>query len=307
MTISEPSPHLYNVHSMTAFARFQSNADFGRFSWEIRSVNQRYLEVNCKLPDNFRHLEPLIREQIKAHINRGKLDISLSFEVQQNNDSLTVNPDVLDPLGQAIERVQQLLPNANQLNPLEILRWPGLLISQEQHPQQEAIEQKLLEGLDKTINVLLRNRAREGQALAHIIEDRCQQIAQQLNLLEPQLEEFVTLHSDKLRQKIAELTDTIDENRFHQEVAILAQKADITEEIDRLRTHIKEVLHILQRLPVGGEPRKPIGRRLDFLMQELNREANTLGSKATHIEISQTSVELKVLIEQMREQIQNIE
>lgn len=304
----------YKAKSMTAFARTQEHTPLGRFSWEIRSVNQRYLEINPRLPDAFRHLEPEIRNQLKKQIARGKIDISLSFENNPNDNTMQVNQSLLQPLTQAINEVQQSLIEATQVNPLEILKWPGILQtnSHDENAEklQEALNLELLNALQTAITLFNENRLREGQALAELIDNRCQSISKQIQNLEPQLSEILQRHIDKLTQRIQSLTEQLDEGRFHQEVAILAQKMDITEEIDRLKTHVIEVKHTLSHQPNQPSPHNeilPIGRRLDFLMQELNRESNTLGSKSIDTQISQTSVELKVLIEQMREQVQNIE
>jgi len=301
----------YNAKSMTAFARTQENTSLGRFSWEIRSVNQRYLEINPRLPDAFRHLEPDIRNLLKKQIARGKIDISLSFENSHNENAMQVNQTVLQPLTQAINEVQQSIIEATQVNPLDILKWPGVLQTnthdEDAKKVQQALDAELLNALQTAITLFNENRLREGQALAELINNRCQSISKQIQNLEPQLEEILQRHIDKLTQRIKTLTEQLDEGRFHQEIAILAQKMDISEEIDRLKTHIIEVEHILSKQPNQNNEILPIGRRLDFLMQELNREANTLGSKSIDTQISQTSVELKVLIEQMREQVQNIE
>lgn len=300
----------YSAKSMTAFARVQENTEFGRYSWEIRSVNQRYLEINPRLPDAFRHLEPVIREQLKKQIARGKIDISLSYENSLQSDSMQVNQAILQPLSEAINQVQQSLIEATHLNPLEILKWPGVLQESTNQQNSEKIDHALLKTLQTTIQSFNESRLREGQALAELINHRCMSIDQQIQRLEPQLPDILNRHVTKLKERIQTLTEQIDDGRFHQEVAVLAQKMDITEEIDRLKTHLIEVKHILQNTPDNkqtAEQIAPIGRRLDFLMQELNREANTLGSKAIDTQISQASVELKVLIEQMREQVQNIE
>ncbi len=297
----------YSARSMTAFAKMQNHGDpaskLGRFSWEIRSVNQRYLEINPRLPDAFKHIENALRQTIKQQIHRGKVDISLSFENPSASLEMTVNQDVLTPLTQAINQIQTALPEAAQVNPLEVLQWPGVLQQEQSSAQQEEIDTALLQQLSATLELLNEHRQREGQALAGFILERCSQIKMLLKQLEPQLPEILENHINKLKQRILGLTDQVDESRFHQEVAVLAQKMDVMEEIDRLHTHLDEVQHILNE----NQENKPIGRRLDFLMQELNREANTLGSKSIDQRISQTSVELKVLIEQMREQVQNIE
>lgn len=300
------SQNNFNIFSMTAFARSQENSALGRFSWEIRAVNQRYLEINPKLPDAFRHLESELRNTIKATLHRGKVDISLSFENTANASQMQVNPEVLNPLVQAISEVQQSLPEATQVNPLDILKWPGVMQTEDTEIDQKTLDQALLQSLQTALEQLQSQRLREGQALASLIEQRAEQIQQQVSTLQPRLAEIVQQQATKLKQRLASLTslaEELDENRLHQEVALLAQKLDVTEELDRLNTHVNEVKHILNH----NQDAKPVGRRLDFLMQELNREANTLGSKSVDSQLTQTSVELKVLIEQMREQVQNIE
>jgi len=289
------------MKSMTAFARTQTATDWGNFSWEIRSVNQRFLETHFKLPENQRHLEMKIREQIKQALHRGKVEVSLKLNENQANQAFEVNQSVLQPLSAAICEVQQTLMEATQVNPLEVLNWPGVL-GHEQADEGDVMqrENELLAGLEQTLNALNAHRQREGQALAEIILQRCEAIDHYVNEAQRLLPEIIATQTEKLQQRIATLLEEYDEMRLHQEVAILAQKLDVHEELDRLRTHLTEVRHVL-------ESKGAIGRRLDFLMQELNREANTLGSKSADSRTSQISVELKVLIEQMREQVQNIE
>ncbi|MDG6774353.1 YicC family protein [Thiomicrorhabdus sp. ZW0627] len=289
------------MKSMTAFARTQNTADWGNFSWEIRSVNQRFLETYFKLPENQRHLEMKIREQIKHNLHRGKVEVTLRVSDNQSQQAFKVNQSVLQPLSQAICEVQQTLMEATQVNPLEVLNWPGVLgselVDESALEQQEA---ELFEGLQNTLNALNENRLREGSALKAIILERCDAIAHYVDEAQRLLPEIIATQTEKLRERILTLVEEFDEMRLHQEVAILAQKLDVQEELDRLRTHLTEVRHVM-------ESKDAIGRRLDFLMQELNREANTLGSKSADSRTSQISVELKVLIEQMREQVQNIE
>ena len=300
-------PKLSTVKSMTAFARVQKNSSLGLYSWEVRSVNQRYLEINPRLPDAYRHLEPAIRELLKKQVARGKIDISLSFEIGSSQNSMQVNIELLESLNTAINQVQQTIEQASQVNPLEALKWPGMLQQNVSCPEQEILDNELLNSLQTALELFAEHRIREGQALAQLIHARCNTIAQQIKLLEPELPTLLDNHTLKLKQRIQSLTDKMDEDRFHQEVAVLAQRMDVSEEIDRLKTHLNEVEHTLSGKGALPNHLNPIGRRLDFLMQELNREANTLGSKAIDIKLAQTSVELKVLIEQMREQVQNIE
>jgi uncharacterized protein (TIGR00255 family) len=286
---------------MTAFARSQATTDWGHFSWEIRSVNQRFLEIHFKLPDTLRHLETAIREQLKAALHRGKIEVSLKVQEIHQAPSLQVNPAMLAALSEAVGQVQQSLPEATHINPLELLNWPGILQTVE--PTDASLEQRtsdILQALPATIETLNAHRQREGEALADIIRKRCQAIETWVEQAQQLLPEVIASHTEKLRQRMLILVEDADELRLHQEVALLAQKLDVQEELDRLRTHLREIDHVLHA-------KGAVGRRLDFLMQELNREANTLGSKSVDSRVSQISVELKVLIEQMREQIQNIE
>lgn len=289
------------MKSMTAFARTQIATEWGSFSWEIRSVNQRFLEINFKLPDNYRYLEMKIREQLKQVLHRGKVEVTLKTQSNQNSNDFQVNQAVLQPLVMAVTEVQQSLMEATHVNPLEILNWPGVLQNNtEDETIQQQQENELLIGLQQAIDALNANRAREGQALADILQARCDEIKTQVELAQQLLPEIVENQTQKLRQRMQILLEEHDETRTHQEAALLAQKLDVQEELDRLQTHLVEVAHIMSQ---SGA----IGRRLDFLMQELNREANTLGSKSADSRTSQIAVELKVLIEQMREQVQNIE
>jgi len=293
----------YPIYSMTAFGRShgQVSTEYGisQFQWEIRSVNQRYLEMNFRIADNMRYLEMDVRERIKQKIARGKMDISLSIKTEQALN-IQLNQPLLEQLTLAISEVQMHLPEATHVNPLQILQWPGVVQNDAQQSDDEVLHQALMQSLDEAIDKLLESRLREGQALAAVIEQRCEGIEQILAELKPIMPEVVHSHCERFRQRLINLQAQIDEQRYHQEVALLAQKVDVDEELDRLAMHLKEVRHVLS----SGQP---VGRRLDFLMQELNREANTLGSKSVDPRISQASVELKVLIEQMREQVQNIE
>jgi len=289
------------MKSMTAFARTQSTTEWGAFSWELRSVNQRFLEINFKLPDNYRHLEMPIREQLKSTLLRGKLEVVLKTNEHKNSNAFQVNQTILQPLVNAVNEVQQSLMEATHVNPLEVLNLPGVLQTESiTEDGQQQRETELLIGLMETLDSLNANRQREGQALANILLTRSEDIQQQVELAQQLLPEIVENQTIKLRQRIQTLIDEQDQTRFHQEAALLAQKLDIQEELDRLHTHLIEVRHIIDQ--PGA-----VGRRLDFLMQELNREANTLGSKSADSRTSKIAVELKVLIEQMREQVQNIE
>lgn len=287
------------MKSMTAFARLDSTDTNPSFSWEIRSVNQRFLDLHFKLPDHFKHLEPELRLIIKQKIARGKLDIAF-YAHQETSKQLEINKETLQTLTEAVMSVQQQLPEATQVNPLEILNWPGVL--QKERAITEDLNAKCLEAFANCLNQLNDNRQREGQSLKATLIEKLEGITQEVQNTRETLPSLLEKQSNKLKNRIHELNQQaeLDAQRFHQEVAILAQKMDIQEELDRLLVHVKEVTLTLEK-------NEPIGRRLDFLMQELNREANTLGSKSIDAQTSQTSVNLKVLIEQMREQIQNIE
>ncbi len=225
----------------------------------------------------------------------------MTVNLSQQSQAFHVNQAVLQPLAEAICNVQCTLPEASQVNPLDILKWPGILESHTQTvPHQAVTEAALLTGLEAALQQLNAHRLREGRGLAELILQRCQAIEFQIQALQVIMPEILANQVDRLKQRILSLSDQLDETRLHQEIAILAQKMDIEEELDRLLTHLTEVRHVLTN--TGA-----IGRRLDFLMQELNREANTLGSKSIDKRTSQASVELKVLIEQIREQVQNIE
>lgn len=285
--------------SMTGFARQESQQSWGKVICEIRSVNHRYLEPSLRLPEALRSLEPTLRERLRQRLSRGKVEVSLSLKTEQaETDELTLNKSLAQDLTRLAEQVQRMVQNPAHLNSMEILRWPGVVQTQE--PDQRAIESTAKELFSGTLRQLINNREREGEELGRLIEQRLKSMTEQVAVLRERLPELLSAQQERLRTKLDALAVEIDEDRFTQEVVYLAQKADVAEELDRLETHITEVRHTLGR-------REAIGRRLDFLMQELNREANTLSSKSTAADTSQIAVDLKVLIEQMREQVQNIE
>lgn len=289
------------VKSMTAFARTHHPFSLGVLHWEIRAINHRYLDINLKLPEHLRHLEMPLRDRVKQHLSRGKIDLILALELNQTTPIFQVNHSVLTPLSDAICTVQQTLLNASQVNPIELLKWPGVLNTSDLMVTDNATsETDIFSALEDALLQLNNHRIREGQALADLILQRCYAIETHVKTLQNRLPDILEKQIVKLKQRIFLLTEQLDEARLHQEIAIMAQKMDIEEELDRILTHLTEVRHVLNSPAV-------MGRRLDFLMQELNREANTLGSKAIDSQTAQTSIELKVLIEQIREQIQNIE
>lgn len=285
--------------SMTAFGRTEEATEIGNILWEIRSVNHRYLEINTRLPEELRMLEANIREQISNRISRGKIDCNLRFEAAVPVDKeLSLNRELVTTLIKTLESVHGELTHADKINPVDILRWPGVI-------NREAIDLEtagkiVLEQLDRALDILIESRQREGEKLKAIILERCESIEKITGELQQKLPDIQNGLRERLLSKAQELSIEIDNDRLEQELLLLIQKHDVDEELDRLQTHIDEVKRVL-------DSNEPIGRRLDFLMQELNREANTLGSKTAHIDSSNASVNLKVLIEQMREQIQNIE
>ncbi|BBN60628.1 YicC/YloC family endoribonuclease [Hydrogenovibrio marinus] len=288
------------MKSMTAFARVEQQQDWGKISWELRSVNQRYLEIYLKMSENLKSVEMPAREKIKQSIGRGKLEGTLQVDLTEAATSFHVDINLVNQLVQSIEAVQLSLPEATNLSPLDILKWPGVLQTQQSTLSAEQLNDAILGCLQQALEQLNEARGREGQALAMILSEKIERLQNEVDAVKAIYPEALSQHTEALKQRIQELAGQVDDYRFHQEVAIIAQKADITEEIERLQTHLTEVSRLLTTKGL-------VGRRLDFLMQELNREANTLGSKAIDPRLTQLSVECKVLIEQMREQIQNIE
>jgi uncharacterized protein (TIGR00255 family) len=284
--------------SMTAFARTDTQTELGTYSWEIRSVNSRYLELHFRLPDVLRSIEGPLREQLRNSLTRGKVECSLKFTANQAQQSLSINEDLVAQINQAADQVHGVIGPGNALSALEILKWPGV-ISQD-NLDLEAASQESLTAFGAALTQLIEMRKREGQALNVFIHQRLDGIAEQVKIVRDILPKILITQRNNLKAKLAELVDKVDPDRIEQEMVILLQKADVDEELDRLEAHLEEVTRILKQ-------KGAIGRRLDFMMQELNREANTLSSKSISHLTTQISVELKVLIEQMREQIQNIE
>ena len=287
------------IRSMTAFAREQGHGEYGELTWEIRSVNHRFLESTVRLPEELRAIEPVVRERVTLRLGRGKVECNLRFKAATAAATeLKVNDGLVDQILAAADKMAHRLHSSHQLSIMDLLRWPGVLETAEQDftPLQEAA----VELLDKTIDSLLDAREREGGRLAELIAQRITSMRAQVELARERMPQVIAAVRDRLRSRLAEVAETLDQARLEQEMALLAQRLDVDEEMDRLRTHLDEVERVL-------EQDEPVGRRLDFLMQELNREANTLGSKSADSETTAVSVEMKVLIEQMREQVQNIE
>lgn len=284
--------------SMTAFARTDTQTELGTYSWEIRSVNSRYLELHFRLPDVLRSIEGPLREQLRNNLTRGKVECSLKFTANQTQHTLSINEDLVAQINQAADQVHVIIGPGNALSALEILKWPGVI--SQGNLDLETANQESLTAFETALTQLIEMRNREGQALNVFIHQRLGGIAEQVKKVRAILPEILDTQRNNLQAKLAELVDKVDPDRIEQEMVIVLQKADVDEELDRLEAHLEEVTRILKQ-------KGAIGRRLDFMMQELNREANTLSSKSISHLTTQISVELKVLIEQMREQIQNIE
>ena len=286
------------IHSMTAFARAEQAGANGTLSWELRSVNHRYLEPHLRLPESFRDLEGAVREALRNGLSRGKVECTLRFSDDNAGKALQVDLERAAQLIAAAENVAGLIKQPAALNPLEVLGWPGVLVADAADPQ--ALNQSALSLFSQALNELKQSREREGAELAKLLNERLDSILEQVVALRELVPQMLAGQRQKILDRCAEMQAELDPQRLEQELVILAQKSDVAEELDRLSTHVSEVRRVLK---TGGQA----GRRLDFLMQELNREANTLGSKAFDPRSTQAAVSLKVLIEQMREQVQNIE
>ena len=287
------------IQSMTAFARESAEIEQGTLTIELRSVNHRYLDCTFKLPDALRALEPKLREYAGAILARGKVECLLRLQVQQTQtEALHIDTARLDALLAATGIIQKQLGSLAPISPLEVLLFPGICSAQE--TSEEQLQKEALSLFSKALENMQQNRCREGEKLATLVLDRMTLVEAEVNATRAILPALMQHQRDRIIHRIANLEIEVDQGRLEQELVYMAQKADVDEELDRLDAHLGEVRHTLKQ---GG----PCGRRLDFLMQELNREANTLSSKSQSATTTQSAVELKVLIEQMREQIQNIE
>jgi uncharacterized protein (TIGR00255 family) len=287
------------LHSMTGFARETVETDFGTLTWEIRAVNHRYLDVQFKMPEDLRPKEQLFRQQVGAILGRGKIECGLYFRRATDQQSeMQIDTELVKLLGSRISEVSALLPSTAEINPIEILRWPGVL--QQREVDAEPLFKEASALLEATLGALDDMRLSEGRRIVEMLESRCVEVADIAAQVRLRMPEVLTASRARQKERIDRLDVDADPARLEVELALLAQKIDVDEELDRLESHLVEIRDALQ----DG---KPVGRRLDFLMQELNREANTLGSKSADAETTKAAVDLKVLIEQMREQIQNVE
>lgn len=288
------------ISSMTAFAQVSTDTEHGTLIWMLRSVNHRYLEIQPRLPDELRDLEPAVRERIKAAIQRGKVEAQLQLrtDAAQRSTQLEVNAPLADQLIQLLEAFDARVHSSHHIDLVRLLHWPGLV--EVRRPDQSQWTTAALALLDEALVAFGEARRQEGAAMAEVITTRLDGVAQQLVAMDQHRHDIRGLLEQRFKDRLAALDLSVEPGRMEQEIALQLQKLDVDEELDRLRMHADEVRRIVQR-------DEPCGRRLDFLMQELTREANTLGSKASTMAVSQAAVELKVLIEQMREQVQNIE
>lgn len=287
------------TNSMTAFARKEKQAEWGQAVWEIRSVNHRYLEIVLSLPDTFSQLEPLIRKQIQAQLQRGRIEAKLRYKPYPNKAmTIEVDEELTQSLIGAYNKIAQLAHTNMPINPAEFLRWPQLLKSPELNI--EAIQPKLMNLFSETLDDFCKVRRNEGDAIFELLNQRLIKLANLTQQIQVQLPQILNLQREKLLARLHEIKTHLDPNRLEQEMLLFAQKTDVAEELDRLQIHLHEFKNLLSKT-------KAQGKQLDFLLQELNREANTLASKSLNAELTLSAVNIKVLIEEMREQVQNIE
>lgn len=287
------------IYSMTGYATVTKEAHHGLLNLELRSVNHRYLDIQFRLPDKFRSLEPTMRELMSTRLNRGKVDCYLSFSQQLGTENMQqLNSDLLKRLLELNHTVKTALPDSHNLGVADILRWPGILKT-DVLPTED-ICNLCKELLQTALNEFTTARAREGEKLRVLLLERLTKMRRLAAKASLRIPALLTVFQEKITARLSDAMINCDDDRIRQEITLFASKIDVDEELSRLQTHLDEVEQILIK---GGV----VGKRLDFFMQELNREANTLGSKSVDAEVSKISIELKVLIEQMREQVQNIE
>jgi uncharacterized protein (TIGR00255 family) len=286
------------IYSMTGYAVASRELETAVLNLELRSVNHRYLDIQFRMPDELRSIESALRETLTARLNRGKIECRVSYAPVSGRKSVELDEELLKQLIALNSRVRAALPDARSVSAADVLRWPGMLGAETLDADEiRKVSQSLLE---QVLEDFAQTRAREGEKLKAILLERATTVEQRLADVGPRMPQVIAAFQEKLSTRLKEALANADEDRIRQEVVLFANKIDVDEELTRLATHIAELRRILDK---GGA----VGKRLDFLMQELNREANTLGSKAADVSVTQVSMELKLLIEQMREQIQNIE
>jgi uncharacterized protein (TIGR00255 family) len=287
------------IKSMTSYGRAEHSEEWGEASCEIRSVNHRYLEMSIRLPEELRLLEQAIRDLLSKQLKRGKIDCNIRYQQNENfKGTLPVNEELLTKVLETAKKIDTQLTSSAPINSLELLRWPGVL--DRDIPDPEEISKPLFKLVHQTLVAVIDTRQREGGKIRTMIMERSKAAKNIIACVREQIPTILDGIRKKLTLRVQELSSEFENDRFEQELLLLSQKMDVAEEMDRLDAHIDEVQRVLDQ---DG----PVGRRLDFLMQEMNRESNTLGSKSIHLDTTNASVNLKVLIEQMREQIQNIE
>ena len=287
------------LHSMTGFARESADGAMGTLTWELRAVNHRFLDVQFKLPDEMRPWEQNFRQQVSGALSRGKVECALHFRrAFDQQEELQINTELVELIGNRIKEMSAELPATGAVNPFDVMRWPGVV--QQKEIDAEPLFEEAIKLLATALDAIQAMRASEGQRINDMLESRCADIASISSSVRERMPEVLEAARTKQRERIEKLDVEADPARLETELALIAQKLDVDEELDRLDSHITEIRDVLTR-------DEPVGRRLDFLMQELNREANTLASKSNDTETTKAAVELKVLIEQMREQVQNVE
>ncbi len=286
------------ISSMTAFARQSAETQFGTLTWELRSVNHRYLELSLRTPEFFRDIEKVARETIQQHAQRGKVEATLRFQPGEDVPfRIQANVPLIEQLAEVGKTIAGYFPSSS-VNLMDVLSWPGALEMKERH--REAVDQQALGLLSEVLTLFVESRGREGEGIKQFLLDRLLNLEKGVKTIQKAAPAVLESLRSKLMARFEELSLALDKDRLEQEMVWMAQKLDVAEELQRLDAHIKEVDRVLKQ---GGL----VGRRLDFLIQELNREANTLGSKSADANITKVVVEMKVQIEQMREQVQNIE
>lgn len=287
------------TNSMTAFSRCDDEQAWGSLVWELRSVNHRYLDVAIKLPEELRSLENSLRQKLATFVRRGKIECYLRYKPNVSQQSeIAVNETYARAVLDACQKINKMLHQPSEMNVIDVLKWPGVIVDAE--TDLKPVLDTSLNLFEMALKDLIENRKSEGQRLQKMLQQRCSAMAEIIKSERNRRPQLLQQTRDKLLNKLQELNANYEQDRLEQELVYIAQKMDVDEELDRMESHFSEVEKILNS-------QEPIGRRLDFIMQEFNREANTLGSKSTDIQTTRASVELKVLIEQMREQVQNIE
>ena len=284
---------------MTGFARQSAESSVGTLTWELRAVNHRYLDVQFRLPEELRPKEQAFKQQVSTVLKRGKIECALHVRrALDQRTEMQLNEDLLQLIGTRVTEIRNALPDALPPNAIDILRWPGVIA--ESQIDSEPLQEDAGALLDQALQAMTAMRASEGERIAAMLDSRCNDISALAAAVRKRLPDVLAAAHAKQQERIERLDIEADPARLEVELALIAQKLDVDEELDRLESHVVEINEVLQS-------DEPVGRRLDFLMQELNREANTLGSKSADAETTKAAVDLKVLIEQMREQIQNVE